>query len=284
MPKRITLLVSVVFTSLVAAVALTAQLGHAESSIKECISAPNSAPPRGSHWYYRVDRASRRRCWYLGSEGMKVRQPAPLKRQSPARLTSLPTPRPILPTIAQSPAAESPAVAIASENSSVVAFFSARWPALRDSIGSFYGGPARPLSNDDNVYSATDPQDDMPLIWPILTLADIAAAEQPPEPTVRFGYLLAALIGAVSLIALTVHACRKLAARRFGHLHRRYANNSWSHIRSQRASSTSSSRRARSKRRTCSSAINSASALRSFRASSIGPSFCPSNRSDTCGR
>jgi hypothetical protein len=31
----------------------------------DCVAAPNSAAPGGSHWYYRVDRASQRKCWYL---------------------------------------------------------------------------------------------------------------------------------------------------------------------------------------------------------------------------
>jgi hypothetical protein len=41
-----------------------------------CNAAPNSPPAAGSHWYYRTDRASGRKCWYLASEGQKV-QTAP---------------------------------------------------------------------------------------------------------------------------------------------------------------------------------------------------------------
>jgi hypothetical protein len=29
-----------------------------------CLTAPKSAGPAGSHWYYRLDRANRRKCWY----------------------------------------------------------------------------------------------------------------------------------------------------------------------------------------------------------------------------
>jgi hypothetical protein len=38
----------------------------------DCIEAPNSQPPQGSHWYYRTDRVNQRKCWYLGPEGKKV--------------------------------------------------------------------------------------------------------------------------------------------------------------------------------------------------------------------
>lgn len=31
----------------------------------DCLTAPKSAGPAGSHWYYRLDRANQRKCWYL---------------------------------------------------------------------------------------------------------------------------------------------------------------------------------------------------------------------------
>jgi hypothetical protein len=30
-----------------------------------CLTAPKSSAPTGSHWYYRSDRANQRKCWYL---------------------------------------------------------------------------------------------------------------------------------------------------------------------------------------------------------------------------
>ena len=33
-----------------------------------CLSAPKGATPAGSHWYYRIDRVTRRQCWYLREE------------------------------------------------------------------------------------------------------------------------------------------------------------------------------------------------------------------------
>jgi hypothetical protein len=34
-----------------------------------CLSAPRGATPAGSHWYYRLDRVTKRQCWYLREEG-----------------------------------------------------------------------------------------------------------------------------------------------------------------------------------------------------------------------
>jgi hypothetical protein len=31
----------------------------------ECLTDPNRTPPEGSHWFYRIDRPTDRRCWYL---------------------------------------------------------------------------------------------------------------------------------------------------------------------------------------------------------------------------
>jgi hypothetical protein len=31
----------------------------------DCLTAPNSAAPANSHWYYRTDRTQQRQCWYL---------------------------------------------------------------------------------------------------------------------------------------------------------------------------------------------------------------------------
>jgi hypothetical protein len=38
----------------------------------ECLAAPNSSSPPGSHWYYHLERPSQRKCWYLGPEGREV--------------------------------------------------------------------------------------------------------------------------------------------------------------------------------------------------------------------
>jgi hypothetical protein len=32
---------------------------------EDCLAAPNSTAPQGSHWYYHIDRAKKLKCWYL---------------------------------------------------------------------------------------------------------------------------------------------------------------------------------------------------------------------------
>ncbi|NOJ40711.1 hypothetical protein [Bradyrhizobium australiense] len=39
---------------------------------ESCLSAPKGATPSGSHWYYRIDRTTKRKCWYLREESEKA--------------------------------------------------------------------------------------------------------------------------------------------------------------------------------------------------------------------
>src|SRR5262245_30209676 len=47
----------------------------------QCLVAPNAPPPSGSHWYYRLEHSTERKCWYLGPEGQEVRS-APSKTKA----------------------------------------------------------------------------------------------------------------------------------------------------------------------------------------------------------
>ena len=53
----------------VAAVVLVAALGGGSpvrsAAAKDCIGAPTAPSPHGQHWYYRIERATGHKCWYL---------------------------------------------------------------------------------------------------------------------------------------------------------------------------------------------------------------------------
>ena len=42
----------------------------------DCLTAPNSPTPEGSHWYYRMDWVNQRKCWYLRAAGQPSHQVA----------------------------------------------------------------------------------------------------------------------------------------------------------------------------------------------------------------
>jgi len=60
----------------------------------DCITEPNRDPPEGSHWYYRADRATDRKCWYLRALIQGTPQvPAAETQRASARPAAAPTVR-----------------------------------------------------------------------------------------------------------------------------------------------------------------------------------------------
>ncbi len=64
-----------------------------------CLSGPKGSLPAGGHWYYRVDRASKRNCWYIGEEKGKTAKaaPAPQDQSSPGNVADSLPPQPTPP-------------------------------------------------------------------------------------------------------------------------------------------------------------------------------------------
>jgi hypothetical protein len=56
-------------------VGLRANTARANAPLEDCLDAPKSPAPQGRHWYYRIDRAKLRKCWYLGALDQPVHHP-----------------------------------------------------------------------------------------------------------------------------------------------------------------------------------------------------------------
>jgi hypothetical protein len=88
---------------------ITSPLGAApaapESAAKaadECLAAPKAATPAGAHWYYRIEKGTRRKCWYLADEGGKTKKAAaPSPAASDAADADTPAPTKITPPAKQ---------------------------------------------------------------------------------------------------------------------------------------------------------------------------------------
>ena len=48
----------------------------AAKAADNCLTAPNSPAPQGSHWYYRIERPSLRKCWRLVQKDRKEQNAA----------------------------------------------------------------------------------------------------------------------------------------------------------------------------------------------------------------
>jgi hypothetical protein len=216
MPKRMTVFVPAILVFLPAAVLLTARTSFAQHPIDDCISRPSSAPPQGSHWYFRVDRMVHRQCWYLGPGGAKVRADA-RQAESPMRL---PPPRPISPPAAESLAGATstraaPAQIRAGRNVADASFIM-RWPGPL--LGTITSEPAS-ISNSAGIsyveeHSTTNAPDDMPLIWPVLTPTDLRVAGPQLASAGEPEGMLAILAGALAFATVMVHLTFKRSAAR----------------------------------------------------------------------
>jgi hypothetical protein len=165
---------------LVAGVLFTARTS---SAADECIAKPNAPAPQGSHWYYRVDRASKRQCWYLGAEGAKVRAPS---RETASRVPT-PAAKPAMQSASEEPVDEAlvDGAADAAENT-LPAVASLTWQGL----------PTSAFSSGDGILLGTSP----------------AVSEPAPESGFGLGSLVAVLVGALGLAAAIGYALMKLAA------------------------------------------------------------------------
>jgi len=76
MNQHVRILIPISTVSLAALLVILVMPVHAGQAADDCLAKPNAAAPDGSHWYYHVDRATGRQCWYLGPAGGKVPQQA----------------------------------------------------------------------------------------------------------------------------------------------------------------------------------------------------------------
>lgn len=68
MPNRTAKFVSALFASLLAGAPLTTVTHGATTVADDCLAGPKGQAPQGAHWYYRVDRSTKRHCWYLADQ------------------------------------------------------------------------------------------------------------------------------------------------------------------------------------------------------------------------
>lgn len=86
MGNRAAKFISTLFASIIAGVPLAAVSQNAPSAppaatntanaTSDCLASPKGVAPQGQHWYYRLERGTKRQCWYLRAEGGKVTQTA----------------------------------------------------------------------------------------------------------------------------------------------------------------------------------------------------------------
>src|SRR5467141_2630260 len=88
MPNRTAKFASAIFASLLAGVPITTISHSAAGADDECLSSPKDQTPQGGHWYYRIDHATKRHCWYLKEDGEKFAEKRSAEKSSSEKSSS----------------------------------------------------------------------------------------------------------------------------------------------------------------------------------------------------
>jgi hypothetical protein len=171
----------------------------------DCLASAKGTAPQGQHWHYRLDRATKRQCWYLRAEGGKVTQSAQATATPGADSAASPSVQNaraeyIAPQTTPAPAAAS-APPVAQQPSSTVTdsdveqpAVAARWP--------------------DASATAPAPQPSAKPAKPAAPVA-LASAEIPADkPTGSLQMLLLVIGGALALAGLLASVIYRFAGGR----------------------------------------------------------------------
>ena len=142
------------FAAVSAGILASAALAAAPTGARaadECLTAPKGATPAGAHWYYRLEKGTKRKCWYLADEVSKATKTTPAATAPAEASADEPTP----------PAAKPKAT---------------RNTTARQSVA-------------DARAELTTPEDDQPALdattWPPLEHVDPVRAPAPADPPLR---------------------------------------------------------------------------------------------------
>jgi hypothetical protein len=230
MPNRAAKFRSAMLAGLVSVTALVMLSNGAARAADDCLAAPKDQTPEGSHWYYRIDHATKRHCWYLRQEGERPpqtaassppRAPMPIvPKQAAATQRSIANAHAELPaqTAIEPPPRDSapipamPAEAADSENNagpqaqpSVV---SSRWPDPSSVIAAANPPPVtdQPAANEQPDSAAAPPT-------AVAEAAPTAMDNLRGRPA-TVPMLLAVMTGALALAGITASVVLKLGAMR----------------------------------------------------------------------
>lgn len=70
------------------------------AAANDCLAAPKPETPAGAHWYYRLEKGTKRKCWYLSDAGGKLKKTATPKPAAAAGEDAPPASKPMQKTVA----------------------------------------------------------------------------------------------------------------------------------------------------------------------------------------
>jgi hypothetical protein len=228
MPSRTAKFVSAAFASILAGVPLTTASNSAAPATDNCLSGPKNQAPQGSHWYYRIEHATQRHCWYLKDESEKLSQAVapnspkaePAMQHSIANAHAELTSPPVRIEQATSAATAQPAPANAAgmENGQPAAppdantqlsAVASRWPEPSNMVSS--ANPGSAAGNSGAAVQSSSKATRLPAVAAVtLAAADSSSAKQSGAAHM----LLIVILGALSIAGLIGSAVLRFGGTR----------------------------------------------------------------------
>jgi len=243
-----------------------------QAAADSCLSAPQGTTPSGSHWYYRIDRVTKRQCWYLREESdagddkfaraappasapaSAAEEPAAPQQRTITRKSiadaraewiSQPTRAEPIPTARVEPRPVAAVAAPAVQNSPRAAMPNVLAPAPLSSM-RWNDAPVMRASTtptDLQLAAATPPAGQLPQAAEVqLTAVDQAApaaaelAPAPAKPKASLQKLLLVIAAALALAGLTVSAIVRIGRMRARRAMRRKRRAMWDSAKTKRRS------------------------------------------------
>jgi hypothetical protein len=250
--------------------AAEAAMPATQAAADSCLSAPQGTTPSGSHWYYRIDRVTKRQCWYLREESdagddkfaraappasapaSAAEEPAAPQQRTITRKSiadaraewiSQPTRAEPIPTARVEPRPVAAVAAPAVQNSPRAAMPNVLAPAPLSSM-RWNDAPVMRASTtptDLQLAAATPPAGQLPQAAEVqLTAVDQAApaaaelAPAPAKPKASLQKLLLVIAAALALAGLTVSAIVRIGRMRARRAMRRKRRAMWDSAKTKR--------------------------------------------------
>ncbi|HEX9214300.1 MAG TPA: hypothetical protein VF901_27625 [Bradyrhizobium sp.] len=213
-----TLVASIVAGAPLAAVSQDAPSQPAATSTanaaSDCLASPKGAAPEGQHWYYRLERSTKRQCWYVRAEGGKTATTT--QTANSAQQPDSPAPQSVQDAHAEyiapqsgaaQPATAPQAASTTADSNAQQPAVAARWPDAAMAAAAPAPQPAAAPATSDARPGAKPAASPAPVT--------LAAADAPADkPTGSLQMLLLVIGGALALAGLLASIIYRFAGGR----------------------------------------------------------------------
>jgi len=231
MPNRTAKFVSAIFASLLAGAAIATISHGMANAADDCLAGPKGETPEGSHWYYRIDRVTKRHCWYVRDGTEKLSQAAPPAAAPSAKPVAAKAETTMQRSVADARAEFSAQTRFEQPKRGDEPAMAASAAATRDNYGA---APLPDAATSESVVASRWPDSSVAMVpaGPAPVKPDVVAAVSPPAqalkppivatvadassqaPVYSVPKLLAALMAALAFVGLLAGVIFRITARR----------------------------------------------------------------------